>query len=150
MKKTIQLPKITELELDRALEVEFVMNIRRIFYILGQKAVTYDLLESLCECAGVSISLIKTLASTVLTPGNLLMPDQKEEIIMLYRMDYTLQEICTLAETSNRSIYRILEEHTNKLLHPDTVYEPYLPRMKEEYLPQIKKFNDLIRKVRQI
>jgi len=150
MNKKITLPKISELEEDRAHEIEFTMNIKRIFHVFGQNIKTYEVLESLCQYSGVSITLIKTLASAVLTPGNLLVPDKKEEIIMLYRMDYTLDFICLYAETSNRSIYRILEEHVKNMRHPDTIYEPYLPRMKEEYLPHIRKFNETMRKVRKL
>lgn len=152
MHKSIKLPKLSEFELERAQEVEFIMNVKRIFHIFGNNIKTYEIIESLAQYAGASVTLIKTIASSVLTPGNLLVPDKKEEIIMLYRMDYTLDFICLYAKTSNRSIYRILEEHVKIKSHPDTHYGDhiYMPRMKEEYHQHIVKFNETIRKVRQI
>jgi len=150
MNKKLKLPKISELEEERAQEIEFMMNIKRLFHVFGQNIKTYEILESLSQYAGASVTLIKTVASSVLTPGNLLVPDKNEEIIMLYRMNYTLDFICVYADISNRSIYRILRQHIEDLNHPDTVSQPYLPRMKEEYLPHIRNFNEAMRKVRKL
>lgn len=141
MNKTYQFPALTPAEQQRFDEIEFYLNIQHIFSVCGTQQATYELIEILCRISDASITLIKTLTSNIHAINSQIAPLKDELVVMLYRNGMTLKNIEKHARTSSRSIYRYIERYYEE------ANKEFFPRIKEDYITHIKKFNELMKEL---
>mgnify|MGYP001059415254 CR=1 FL=1 len=137
----MNLEKLSEVEANRFEEIQFYLHIRHIFSVCGEQQATYELIETLCRIADTSITMIKTLTANINAINSPVRPDKRELIIMLCRSGATIRSVAKNAQTSERTIYRYLEQYENEQ------FKEFYPRIKEDFIPHIKKFNNLIKEL---
>lgn len=141
MRTKYKVSTLSEAEQQRFHEIEFYLSIRHIFNVCGDRQTTYELIEVLCRMTDASITLIKALTSNINAINSPVKPFKDELAVMLYRTGMTLKNIEKHAKTSTRSIYRYLDQYS------EMGDREFLPRIKEEYIPHIKKFNKIIKEL---
>ena len=136
MARLYKLPKITEEEELRLVEIQFYLIIRNMFDTLGNKVSTWDLLEQLCICADISILTIKTIVKDIMSETSVLKPNKEELSILLYKAGWSISKIERTSGYSARHFYRILNTYV-----ANDFKQPYISHLKRhEEIEQFIKF----------
>lgn len=128
-------------EENRLIEIEFVHVTDELFEVFGDTTQMYDFVDIMCEIAHCSVTVIRTATTNVRSLNSTLRASKEELAIFLYRSGVPVAKISKRVNLAPMSIYRTLQ------LYYNSEERKYLPRMKQDLLPQLKAYTEVLKKL---
>jgi hypothetical protein len=135
MKRTLKIPELTSIEKQRLLEIDLYLMVTRLFDQMGDKLETHEFIETLANSSKASISVVKTVITSIRNPQSQLRPSKDELVTLLYRSGKPVSQICRIANTTPNTVYNYI----NNMYRHETIPE-FTPKLKPEILEQVEKF----------
>ena len=139
--KKYNLPPISPCEQERMIEVNFTLFVRHLLKMYNKSILSLDIIEAIAVVSGCNVTYIKQLAQAVYNDFSAVVPTRQEQVVLLYRSNYTVRKIQEMTGVHMQTMYRYLDDYV-----AEGMFE-YEYRLEETQLDMVRKFMDSVDRI---